>query len=169
VDVALSGCRPTARLPRGRIDVMPLAFGEEDGAAARVLLPSDCLPTAVIGCGDDHCGAGLVPPSPAPAPPSRTPSRSLATTTATSHLSYNGLTAVRQDVGLTVDANLPAILRRLTDPTSAPQAPDRGDAHQRSTTGPPRGSKEGFSRARDHEMRSAGEQARAKRRADRPA
>jgi hypothetical protein len=145
VDADIAGGRRPLRLPtdspppRGRIDVMPVAFGEEDGAAAaRVLLASDRLPTAVIGC-SDHCGAGLVA------------TFARAGVTVPDTISVTGYD----------DSNIAPVVQRphrrpprrrphrrrhpLGDPApthrpdiGATGAPDRGDAHQRSTTGPPR-------------------------------
>ena len=98
------------------IDVVPVGFLEEDGAtAARMLLERDQLPTAVIGC-SDHCAAGLL------ATFSRAGVSVPETISVTGYddsdiaaLSYNDITAVRQDIELTVDATLAAITRRLHD------------------------------------------------------
>lgn len=104
------------------IDVVEVGFGEEDGAAAaRILLARDELPTAVIGC-SDHCGVGLLTTF------ARAGAAVPGDVSVTGYddsdiaaYSYIELTAVRQDVELTVDAILAAILRRLDDRTAAPR------------------------------------------------
>ncbi|WP_029149610.1 LacI family DNA-binding transcriptional regulator [Microbacterium indicum] len=124
-------------LPTDEIDV---GFGEEDGArAARDLLARDELPTAVIGC-SDHCAAGLM--GTLVRAGVRIPDDVSITgydDSDVAALSYLDITSVRQDVDLTVDAALAAILGRLADPDAAPQ--DRATAASlttRSSTGPAR-------------------------------
>lgn len=121
-------------------DTVEVGFGEEDGArAAEILLTRDHLPTAVIGC-SDHCGAGLL------AVFARAAVAVPATVSVTGYddsdvaaLSYHSLTAVRQDVDLTVDATLDAITRRLSDPRATPQeVPTRATLTVRTSTGPVR-------------------------------
>ena len=123
-----------------RIDVVEVAFGEEDGAtAARNLLARDRFPTAVIGC-SDHCAAGLL------AALRRAGVDVPGTISVTGYddsdiasLSYNDLTAIRQDVDLTVDATLSAIKRRLADPGAQPcDVATQATLVVRSTTGPAR-------------------------------
>ncbi len=112
----------TSRGLADRIDQVLVGFGEEDGAtAARVLMARVRLPTAVIGC-SDHCGAGLV------ATFARAGISVPGTVSVTGYddsdiatLSYNDLTAIRQDVDLTVDATLDGIQRRLSNPASSPR------------------------------------------------
>ena len=122
------------------IDIVLGGFGEEDGAdAARLLLARDRLPTAVIGC-SDHSGAGLL------ATFARAGISVPGTISVTGYddsdiaaLSYNDLTAVRQDIDLTVDATLAAITRRLANPTTTPrEVPTEASLTVRSSTGPPR-------------------------------
>ncbi|MEN2739630.1 LacI family DNA-binding transcriptional regulator [Microbacterium sp. X-17] len=104
------------------IDVVEVGFGEEDGAeAARELMEREALPTAVVGC-SDHCGAGLLATFRAAAV--AVPGKISVTGYDDSDiaaLSYNSLTAVHQDVGLTVEATLAAILSRLAEPTLGPR------------------------------------------------
>ncbi|WP_223692118.1 LacI family DNA-binding transcriptional regulator [Leifsonia poae] len=112
----------TARGLADFIDVLDVGFGEADGAAAaEELLSRPQLPTAVIGS-SDHCAAGLravfalegidVP---------GTVSVTGYDDSDIAELPYNSLTAVRQDVDLTVDAVLAAITRRLDDPELPPK------------------------------------------------
>ncbi len=121
-------------------DVVLVGFGEEDGAeAARVLLARDRLPTAVIGC-SDHCAAGLV------AAFAREHVLVPDTISITGYddsdiaaLSYNDLTSIHQDIDLTAEATLSAILRRLADPGRAPvEVRTEATLTVRSSTGPPR-------------------------------
>jgi DNA-binding LacI/PurR family transcriptional regulator len=123
-----------------RIDVVEVGFGEEDGArAAAVLLTRPELPTAVIGC-SDHCGAGLIAALgragisvPGQVSVTGYDDSDIAAT------SYNDLTAVRQDVDLTVDATLSAIMRRLEDPAAPPrETATLATLTIRSSTGPVR-------------------------------
>lgn len=122
------------------IDLVPVAFGEEDGAtAARMLLARDRLPTAVIGC-SDHCGAGLL------ATFARAGVDVPDTISVTGYddsdiaaLSYHDLTAIHQDIELTVEAILTSILRRLADPDAPPrEVPTEAALTVRSSTGPAR-------------------------------
>lgn len=104
------------------IDLIEVGFGEEDGAAAaRILLARPEKPTAVIGC-SDHCGAGLV------ATLSRAGVHVPGDISVTGYddsdiaaYSFNDLTAIRQDVELTVEAILAAIAKRLDDPGAEPR------------------------------------------------
>jgi DNA-binding LacI/PurR family transcriptional regulator len=123
-----------------QIDVLGVGFMEEDGAeAARMLLERGELPTAVIGC-SDHCGAGLI--GALVRAGVRVPDDISVTGYDDSDLaavSYIDLTAVRQDVDLTVEATLAAITRRLAD-IDAPRE-DRATTASlsvRSSTGPAR-------------------------------
>jgi DNA-binding LacI/PurR family transcriptional regulator len=125
----------------GQIDVVEVGFGEEDGAtAARTLLARDRLPTAVIGC-SDHCGAGLLAAfRQAGIDVPGTISVTGYDDSDIASLSYNALTAIRQDVDLTVDATLSAITRRLADPGALPiEVATEATLIVRSTTGPARG------------------------------
>ena len=105
-----------------RLDQLPVGFREEDGAAAaRILLAREHLPTAVIGC-SDHVGAALV------AVFSRAGVRVPEDVSVTGYddsdiaaLSYNDLTAVRQDADLTAAEALAAMMRRLDDPSAPPR------------------------------------------------
>ncbi|MBT8159737.1 MULTISPECIES: LacI family DNA-binding transcriptional regulator [Arthrobacter] len=124
----------------GEIDVVEVAFGEEDGAtAARTLLAREKLPTAVIGC-SDHCGAGLLATFrqagvdvPGAISVTGYDDSDIAS------LSYNDLTAIHQDVNLTVEATLSAITRRLADSEAPPMdVATTATLIARSTTRPPR-------------------------------
>ena len=124
----------------GCIFIVLGGFGEEDGAdAARLLLARDRLPTAVIGCSYES-GAGLL------ATFARAGISVPGTISVTGYddsdiaaLSYNDLTAVRQDIDLTVDATLAAITRPLANPTTTPrEVPTEASLTVRSSTGPPR-------------------------------
>lgn len=105
-----------------RIDQVVVGFGEEDGAtAARQLLRRDTLPTAVIGS-SDHVGAALI------AVLTRAGVRVPEDVSVTGYddsdiaaLSYNDLTAVRQDADLNAGLALEAMLRRLEDPDAEPR------------------------------------------------
>lgn len=105
-----------------RIDQILVGFGEEDGAtAARLLLRRATLPTAVIGS-SDHVGAALI------AVLTRAGVRVPEDVSVTGYddsdiaaLSYNDLTAVRQDADLNAGLALEAMLRRLEDPRSTPR------------------------------------------------
>lgn len=105
-----------------RIDVLGVGFAEEDGAdAARILLARDRLPAAVIGC-SDHCAAGLITTlaRAGVAVPEQVSVTGYDDSDVAA-LSYLAITSVRQDVDLTVEAILAAILRRLDDPDAAPR------------------------------------------------
>lgn len=122
------------------IDVVPVGFGEEDGAeAARILLARDRLPTAVIGS-SDQCGAGLravfaLAGVDVPGDVSVTGYDD----SDVAQLSFNALTTVRQDVELTVDATLDSLLRRIDDPSlPARETPTTATLIVRSSTGPAR-------------------------------
>lgn len=105
-----------------RIDQVRVGFGEEDGAtAARLLLQRDTLPTAVIGS-SDHVGAALI------AVLTRAGVKIPEDVSVTGYddsdiaaLSYNDLTAVRQDADLNAGLALEAMLRRLEDPGVEPR------------------------------------------------
>ncbi|RKR73455.1 LacI family transcriptional regulator [Frondihabitans australicus] len=122
------------------IDVIEVGFGEEDGAeAARRILRRDHLPTAVIGS-SDQCGAGVraVLAQHGVEVPGDVSVTGYDDSDVAS-ISYNSLTSVRQDVELTVDATLSAVLRRLGDPSLAPrETPTRATLVVRSSTGPAR-------------------------------
>ena len=122
------------------IDVLDVGFGEEDGAtAARTLLARDHLPTAVVGS-SDQCGSGLraVFAQAGVAVPEDVSVTGYDDSDLAS-LTFNSLTAVRQDVELTVDATLESLLRRLADPTLQPrEVPTRATLVVRESTGPAR-------------------------------
>ncbi|MDP9933734.1 DNA-binding LacI/PurR family transcriptional regulator [Paenarthrobacter nicotinovorans] len=104
------------------IDVVPVGFGEEDGAtAARQILERETLPTAVVAS-SDQCAQGIlaVLREQNIAVPERVSVTGFDDSDSAS-LSYNRLTTVHQDVDLTVDATIKAITRRLTDRTLKPQ------------------------------------------------
>lgn len=101
------------------IDQIMVGFREEDGAsAARLLLARDELPTAVIGC-SDHVGAAII------ATFSRAGVRVPQDVSVTGYddsdiaaLSYNDLTAVRQDADRNAAEALAAMVRRWEEPDS---------------------------------------------------
>ena len=121
-----------------RIDVVEVGFAEEDGAvAAARVLARPALPTAVIGC-SDHCAAGLIGMF------SRAGIAVPGDVSVTGYddsdiaaISYLDLTAVRQDVDLTVSATLAAITRGLADRSAAPlETATLATLTVRSSTGP---------------------------------
>ncbi|NQX11554.1 LacI family DNA-binding transcriptional regulator [Microbacteriaceae bacterium VKM Ac-2855] len=122
------------------IDVVEVGFGEEDGAeAARLLLARERRPTAVIGC-SDHCGVGLVCTfaRAGVAVPHEISVTGYDDSDVAAY-SFVDLTAVRQDVDVTVDALLAAILRRLDDPDAAPrEVATAASLTVRGSTGPAR-------------------------------
>lgn len=122
------------------IDVVLVGFGEEDGAtAARSLLNRDRLPTAVIGC-SDHCGAGLL----ATFVRAQVAVPDMISITGyddsdIAALSFTDLTAIHQDINLTVEATMSAITRRLANPDAPPQeTATEATLTIRSSTGSPR-------------------------------
>ena len=104
------------------IDEVPVGFEEEEGArAARTLLARDRLPTAVVCC-SDQCAVGVLAvlarahvDVPGAVSVTGYDDSSVAA------FSFNDLTAVRQDVELTVDAVLDAVVARMTDPGYVPR------------------------------------------------
>lgn len=122
------------------IDVVPVGFEEEDGAAAaRQLLDRERPPTAVIACGD-ACAVGLL----AVLARARVavPGRISVTgydDSPVAAISYNDLTCVRQDIDLTVDAVLEAVVARTSGDDAAPRdVATRATLVLRGTTGPAR-------------------------------
>lgn len=99
------------------IDVLGVGFGEDDGSrAAEMIMARDRMPSAVIGC-SDHCGAGLI--GTLTRAGVRVPEDvSIAgyDDSDLAALPYIDMTSVRQDVDLTVEATLAAVLRRLREP-----------------------------------------------------
>jgi len=124
------------------IDVVESDFEEESAAdAARTLLRRKALPSAVVCC-SDQCAAAVraVLREGGVAVPEQV---SLVgyDDSAVASLSFNDLTSVRQDVDLTVEATLAAILRRLENPAAEPAAdPTPATLVVRSSTGPARAS-----------------------------
>jgi len=123
-----------------RIDVIPVAFDEEDGAdAARILLDRVAMPTAVICC-SDHCATGLFATlmRAGVSVPDEVSVTGYDDSNIAS-LSYIQLTTVHQDVELTVSATVGAILRRLTETDATPrEVATPAPLVIRSTTGPAR-------------------------------
>lgn len=122
------------------IDVIASDFSEEDGAAAaaRVLArPMPERPTAIICCGDlNAVGVLAVFAREGLGVPEEISVVGFDDSYVAA-LSYHQLTSIRQDVKATADAALTVILRRLEDPTKAPQellTPTRLVVRQ--TTGP---------------------------------
>lgn len=123
-----------------RIDLVDVGFLEEDGAAAAsALLARPALPTAVIGC-SDHCAAGLR--SSFAQAGVRVPDDVSVTGYDDSDIAalpYLDLTAVRQDIEVSVRATLDAIARRLGDRSAAPvELPTPATLTVRGSTGPAR-------------------------------
>lgn len=123
-----------------RIDVIEVGFDEEAGAsAARLLLARDHLPTAVVCC-SDQCAAAVITvfAQSGVSVPDRVSVTGFDDSTLAG-LSYLAFTAVRQHVGLTVEATLAAIERRLGDGQARPEAVATPTTLTvRSSTGPAR-------------------------------
>lgn len=120
------------------IDVLGGGFGEDDGSrAAEMIMARDRMPTAVIGC-SDHCGAGLI--GTLTRAGVRVPEDvSIAgyDDSDLAALPYIDMTSVRQDVDLTVEATLAAILERLREPgRNGADHPTEATLTVRSSTGP---------------------------------
>lgn len=120
------------------IDVLDVGFGEADGArAAHILMAHDRMPTAVIGC-SDHAGAGLIGTFARAGV--RVPEEVSVAGYDDSDLAalpYIDMTSVRQDVDLTVEETLAAILGHLRDPKlDHGDHPTAATLSVRSSTGP---------------------------------
>jgi DNA-binding LacI/PurR family transcriptional regulator len=103
------------------IDEVPVGFSEEDGAAAaRILLARPDLPTAVVCCSDQAAvGVRAVFAQDGIRVPEQVSVTGFDDSDVAA-ISYNDLTAVRQDIDLTVEATLDAIVRRLEHPEADP-------------------------------------------------
>jgi DNA-binding LacI/PurR family transcriptional regulator len=123
-----------------RIDVLDATFDAEDAAnAARALLNRDRLPTAIIACSDTSAVAVMTVLRNAGVSVPGEVSIIGYDDSAVAALSFHALTSVTQDVDLSVDATLAAIIGRLEDPSRSPSNTlITASLVTRHTTAPPR-------------------------------
>lgn len=97
-------------------------WGEEDGAtAARALLAGDAMPTAVICCGDTVAAGVVAVFAHAGVRVPQDVSVVGFDDSYLAGLSYNALTSIRQDVEVTVEETVRAMIDRIEDPDVTPR------------------------------------------------